>query len=46
MGAEFQEMKGEFYKVKVEPTPFKFLPSKAPPRPPPPKGSRLFGSKS
>ena len=32
-------VKGEFYRVRVEPVAFKFLPSKAPPRPPPPKGS-------
>jgi serine/threonine protein kinase len=44
MATEFPDIKGEFYRVRVEPTPFKFLQSKAPPRPPPPTKNKFFGS--
>ena len=45
MAKEWPSVKGEFFRVGVEPVKFRFLPSKAPPRPPPPKGrSRLQGN--
>ena len=34
---EFPNMKGEFYRVRVEATAFSFLPSKGLPRPPAPR---------
>lgn len=44
MKAEFTNTKGDFYRVKVEATPFRFVPSKGPYRPPPPKITKLFKS--